>query len=211
MAHKWYAIQTYSGSELSVKKAMLKLADEMADDRIAEVLVPTEDLIEVKKGKKTIIERPLYPAYAFAKIDLDTALWHRIQSMPKVGRFIGESKKPTALSDKDINLILEKAKNVYVIPADLGWSDLGTWTSVYENSDKNEDNNSIDSKSVLTYNAKNNIVRLKKGKAAIIDGLEDYIIVDTDKALLICPRENDQMIKDYVLDLKNFKKGEKYI
>ena len=111
MAHKWYAIQTYSGSELSVKKAMLKLADEMADDRIAEVLVPTEDLIEVKKGKKTIIERPLYPAYAFAKIDLDTALWHRIQSMPKVGRFIGESKKPTALSDKDINLILEKAKN----------------------------------------------------------------------------------------------------
>ena len=113
MAHKWYAIQTYSGSELSVKKAMLKLADEMADDRIAEVLVPTEDLIEVKKGKKTIIERPLYPAYAFAKIDLDTALWHRIQSMPKVGRFIGESKKPTALSDKDINLILEKAKNKY--------------------------------------------------------------------------------------------------
>ena len=106
MAHKWYAIQTYSGSELSVKKAMLKLADEMADDRIAEVLVPTEDLIEVKKGKKTIIERPLYPAYAFAKIDLDTALWHRIQSMPKVGRVIGESKKPTALSDKDINLIL---------------------------------------------------------------------------------------------------------
>ena len=109
------------------------------------------------------------------------------------------------------NGILEKAQNVYVIPADLGWSDLGTWTSVYENSDKNEDNNSIDSKSVLTYNAKNNIVRLKKGKAAIIDGLEDYIIVDTDKALLICPRENDQMIKDYVLDLKNFKKGEKYM
>jgi mannose-1-phosphate guanylyltransferase len=104
------------------------------------------------------------------------------------------------------NGILEKAQNVYVIPADLGWSDLGTWTSVYENSDKNEDNNSIDSKSVLTYNAKNNIVRLKKGKAAIIDGLEDYIIVDTDKALLICPRENDQMIKDYVLDLKNFKR-----
>lgn len=109
------------------------------------------------------------------------------------------------------NGILEKAQNVYVIPADLGWSDLGTWTSVYENSDKNEDNNSIDSKSVLTYNAKNNIVRLKKGKAAIIDGLEDYIIVDTERALLICPRENDQMIKDYVLDLKNFKKGEKYM
>lgn len=111
MAHKWYAIQTYSGSELAVKKALIKLSEEMADDRLAEVLVPTEDLIEVKKGKKTILERPLYPAYAFAKIDLDTELWHKIQSMPKVGRFIGESKKPTALSDKDINLILEKVKN----------------------------------------------------------------------------------------------------
>ena len=67
MAHKWYAIQTYSGSELSVKKAMLKLADEMADDRIAEVLVPTEDLIEVKKGKKTIIERPFVSSLCFCK------------------------------------------------------------------------------------------------------------------------------------------------
>jgi transcriptional antiterminator NusG len=110
MAHKWYAIQTHSGSELSVKKALEKLKDDMKNDKIDEVLVPTEDLIEIKKGKKTIIEKPIYPAYAFAKIDLDTALWHRIQSMPKVGRFIGESKKPTPLSDKDIELILEKVK-----------------------------------------------------------------------------------------------------
>ena len=111
MAHKWYAIQTYSGSELTVKRALLQLAEEMADGKIAEVLVPTEDLIEVKKGKKSIVERPLYPAYAFAKIDLDTGLWHGIQAMPKVGRFIGESKKPTPLSDKDIAAILDKVNN----------------------------------------------------------------------------------------------------
>lgn len=111
MAHKWYAIQTHSGSELAVKRALEKLAQEMGSDKIEEVLVPTEDLIEIKKGKKVIIERPIYPAYAFAKIDLDTALWHRIQSMSKVGRFIGESRKPTALVDKDINLILEKVHN----------------------------------------------------------------------------------------------------
>lgn len=111
MAHKWYAIQTYSGSELTVKRALLQLAEEMADGKIAEVLVPTEDLIEVKKGKKSIVERPLYPAYAFAKIDLDTSLWHGIQAMPKVGRFIGESKKPTPLSDKDIAAILDKVNN----------------------------------------------------------------------------------------------------
>ena len=111
MAHKWYAIQTYSGSELAVKRALIQLSEEMADGKIAEVLVPTEDLIEVKKGKKSIVERPLYPAYAFAKIDLDTSLWHGIQAMPKVGRFIGESKKPTALSEKDITAILDKVNN----------------------------------------------------------------------------------------------------
>ncbi len=111
MAQQWYAIQTHSGSEISVKNALLRLREEMQNDRISEVLVPTEDLIEIKKGEKVITERPLYPAYAFAKIDLDTALWHQIQSMPRVGRFIGESKRPTPLSEKDINSILEKVQN----------------------------------------------------------------------------------------------------
>jgi len=111
MSQQWYAIQTHSGSELTVKRALQRLADEMADGKISQVLVPTEDLIEVKKGNKTIVERPLYPAYAFAEIDLDTALWHRIQSMPKVGRFIGESKKPTPLSKKDVDAILDKVNN----------------------------------------------------------------------------------------------------
>ena len=110
------------------------------------------------------------------------------------------------------NGILEKADNVYVIPANIGWSDLGTWTSVYTNADKNDDNNASNSKNVLTYNSKGNVIRIKnQNKAAVIDGLKDYIIVDTEKALLICPRENDQLIKDYVLDLKNLKKGERFM
>ena len=111
MAHQWYAIQTHSGSELTVKRALETLAEEMADDQIRKVLVPTEDLIEIKRGKKSIVERPLYPAYAFAEIDLDTALWHKIQSMSKVGRFIGESKRPTPLSKKDVASILDKVEN----------------------------------------------------------------------------------------------------
>jgi len=108
MAHNWYSIQTHSGSELTIKNQLEKLSKELEDGRIEQVLVPTEDLIEIKKGKKVIIEKPLYSAYVFARIDLDTALWHRIQSMPKVGRFIGESKKPSPLPEKDINKILEK-------------------------------------------------------------------------------------------------------
>lgn len=109
------------------------------------------------------------------------------------------------------NGILEKAQNVYVIPAEFGWSDLGTWTSVYENAEKDDNNNAVKSKHVLGYNAKGNIIRIRKNKALILDGLEDYIIVDTEKALLICPRSNDQLIKDYVTDLKSLKKGERFM
>ena len=110
------------------------------------------------------------------------------------------------------NGILEKAKNVYVIPADLGWSDLGTWTSVYENAEKDENKNAVQSRHLVSYNAKGNIIQIKnKNKAAIIDGLKNYIVVDTDKALLICPRDNDQLIKEYIHDLKTLKKGDKFL
>lgn len=109
MAHKWYAIQTYAGSEMAVKRAIESLAIENGmQEQVKEVLVPTEDVIEIKNSKKIIKERSLYPGYCFANLDLDTALWHKIQTLPKVSRFIGESKKPSPLMDKDINLILDK-------------------------------------------------------------------------------------------------------
>lgn len=101
------------------------------------------------------------------------------------------------------NGILEKADNVYVIPADLGWSDLGTWTSVYENAQKDELQNTKPYK-CLTYNAEGNVIRIKdKNKVVVIDGLNDYIVVDTEEALLICPKNNDQLIKKYVSDIAN--------
>ena len=107
----WYALQVYSGSELAVKKAIENLKKELKlDDKIGEVIVPTEQVIEVKNGKKKIYERSIYPGYVFLQANLDTALWHKIQSLPKVGRFIGESKKPTPLKKEDIELILQKAK-----------------------------------------------------------------------------------------------------
>ncbi len=112
MNSKWYAIQVYAGSEQAVKRAIENLAkDEHLEDRIKKVLVPTEDVIEVKQGKKKITQRALYPGYVFALLDLDIALWHKIQLIPKVGRFIGESKKPTPLSEKDVKVILEKSEH----------------------------------------------------------------------------------------------------
>jgi transcriptional antiterminator NusG len=112
MSAKWYAIQTYAGSERSVKAAIETMAEQLGiQDKIEEIVVPTEDVIEVKNGKKKITERSLYPGYVFAKMDLDTDLWHKIQSLPRVSRFIGESKKPTPLSEKDVQNILDKVQN----------------------------------------------------------------------------------------------------
>ncbi|MDR1284628.1 MAG: transcription termination/antitermination protein NusG [Campylobacteraceae bacterium] len=111
MKHKWYAIQTYSGSERSVKNAIETLVkDHRITNKLDGIIVPTEDVIEVKNGKKKISERSLYSGYVFANLDLDMDLWHKIQSLSKVSGFIGESKKPTPLSQKDISLILEKAE-----------------------------------------------------------------------------------------------------
>jgi transcriptional antiterminator NusG len=119
--HRWYAIQVYAGSEQSVKKAIENFVKEnRLEDRIKEIIVPTEDVIDVKKGKKRITQRSLYPGYVFANISLDINLWHKIQSMPKVGRFIGESKKPTPLSEADVKVILEKAK-----PPQCYWVNVG--------------------------------------------------------------------------------------
>ena len=89
---------------------------------------------------------------------------------------------------------------------------MGTWNSIYENAEKDTNDNAGKSKHTVTYNAKGNLIKLKnQNKAVVIDGLENYIIVDTDKALLICPRDNDQLLKEYVHDLKALKNGNKFM
>jgi len=109
MAFQWYAIQTYAGSEQAVKRAIEQLAvDYGIEDKIERIVVPTEEVIEVKNGEKKITERTLYSGYVFAQIDLDTDLWHKIQSLPRVSRFIGEQKTPTPLTEADIKVILDK-------------------------------------------------------------------------------------------------------
>ncbi len=112
MAFQWYAIQVYSGSEQAVKRGIELLAVEHGiEDRIDSIIVPTEEVIEVKNGEKKITERSLYPGYVFAHVDLDTSLWHKIQRLPRVSRFIGEGKTATPLTEADIKVILDKMEN----------------------------------------------------------------------------------------------------
>ena len=111
MAQEWYTIQTY-GSERKVREAILLLIeDNKLEEIIEEVIVPTEDVIEVKDGKKKVTERSLYSGYVFIKLDLNTNVQHMLQAIPKVSGFVGESNRPTPLSEKDINVILDRVNN----------------------------------------------------------------------------------------------------
>ena len=98
--------------------------------------------------------------------------------------------------------ILEKSKNVFVLPATFDWNDLGTWGSLHEKLDKDENNNAVVNATVLLNNSSSNIISTSKEKLVIIDGLEDFIIVDKDNVLLIYPKSKEQEIKGIVAQLK---------
>ena len=106
--------------------------------------------------------------------------------------------------------IMEKAKNVYTISANIGWSDLGTWGSLYAYADKDEQGHVIQGKNVLTYDSKNCIVNVPKNKLVVLQGMEDMIVVESDEILLVCKQEDEQQIKRIVNDVKATK-GEKFI
>ncbi len=106
--------------------------------------------------------------------------------------------------------VMEKADNVYVMSVDFGWSDLGTWGSLYETRPKNEELNAIVGNNVLTYESTGCVVNMPKDKLVVIQGLTDYIVVEADDALLICRKQDEQQIRQFVNDIK-VEKGEKYI
>lgn len=99
--------------------------------------------------------------------------------------------------------VMEKAQNVYVLPATFDWNDLGTWGSLHEKLDKDDSNNAVVNATVILENAANNIIRAEGTKLIIIDGLNDYIIVDKDDVLLIYPKGKEQEIKGIVARMNN--------
>lgn len=105
--------------------------------------------------------------------------------------------------------ILEKAKNVAVLPAHFDWSDLGSWGSLYDKLPKDEDKNAVINAEVLASEATGNIIRTAKEKLVVIDGLEEYIIVDKEDVLLIYPKEKEQDLKETLEAVKR-SFGERY-
>ena len=99
--------------------------------------------------------------------------------------------------------ILENSSSIFVLEASFDWNDLGTWGSLYDKLDKEENNNAIVNARVLTQDASGNMIRSKAGKVVVVDGLNDYIIVDKDEVLLIYPKAKEQDIKQVLNKVKD--------
>ena len=99
--------------------------------------------------------------------------------------------------------IMEKAANVHVLPVDFGWNDLGTWGSLYNKLDKDADNNATVGSENIFRDAQGNMVRTQSGKRVVIQGLSDFIIVEKDDVLLICPKKDEQDIKQIVSNVRD--------
>ena len=106
--------------------------------------------------------------------------------------------------------IMEKAENVYMLVADFGWSDLGSWGSLYDLTQKDDDRNASLRCKALFVESENNLVTLADGKLIVVQGLNDYIIVESDNVMLICQKSEEQRIKQFVADV-NMKFGTDYI
>ena len=106
--------------------------------------------------------------------------------------------------------VMEKAENVYIIPSSFGWSDLGTWNSAHENMEKDYLGNAVSGSEVMVIDATHNMVHVPNNKLVLLQGMNDYIIVDTEDVLMICKKEKEQEIKQYVAEIKR-NKGDKYL
>lgn len=133
-----------------------------------------------------------------------------IMGTPAEEAFIAEKFPACAAISIDFG-VMEKADNVYVERVSFGWNDLGTWSALYENSPRNRDANVAHNCNVITYNSTGNILAIRDTeKLVVVDGIHDYIIADAGDVLLICPKANEQRIKQIVNDVRS-SHGEKYL
>jgi mannose-1-phosphate guanylyltransferase len=105
---------------------------------------------------------------------------------------------------------MEKADNVYIIPSSFGWSDLGTWNSAYDNMEHDYLGNAATGKHIMVIDATKCMVHVPNEKLVVLQGLDDFIVVDTKDVLLICKKEKEQEIKEYVAEVKR-NKGERFL
>jgi len=112
MAMRWYVVQAYSGFENTVRKSLLERIERSGmKDCFEEVLVPTEEIVEMKQGQKKRTERKFFPGYVLVKMDMNDDSWHLVKDVPKVLGFIGgTSDRPAPITDAEANAILQRVQ-----------------------------------------------------------------------------------------------------
>lgn len=112
MALGWYVIHTYSGCEHKVKVSLEEQLERMGlEEKVSKIMIPTEDIIEIKGGKRKISERKCYPGYIFIQMDMDVDMWYVIKNLPKVTGFLGGQAKPSPISEEEVNRLIDQLKS----------------------------------------------------------------------------------------------------
>jgi transcription termination/antitermination protein NusG len=109
VALKWYIVHVYSGFEIKVKNALEdRIATSTHPEKFGQVLVPTEEIVELVKGKRKTSSRKFYPGYILVQVDLNDETWHIVNDTAKVTGFLGGREKPTPISDEEADQILNR-------------------------------------------------------------------------------------------------------
>ncbi|MDO1511012.1 MULTISPECIES: transcription termination/antitermination protein NusG [unclassified Neisseria] len=113
MSKRWYVVQAYSGFEKNVQKTLKeRIIRENMDDYFGQILVPVEEVVDIKNGKKTISERKFFPGYVLVEMEMTDDSWHLVKSTPRVSGFIGgTANKPMPISQKEVDAILQQVQS----------------------------------------------------------------------------------------------------
>ncbi len=112
MSKRWYVVHAYSGFEKSVQRALIeRIARAGMQDKFGQILVPVEEVVEMRNGQKVTTERKFFPGYVLVEMDMDDESWHLVKSTPKVTGFIGgTANKPTPITQKEVDKILHQVQ-----------------------------------------------------------------------------------------------------
>ena len=205
-----YGYIQYEGLEVSKGVYKVKTFTEKPTQEIAESFIASGDFlwnagIFAWKASTIIAAFEKYQPEMFELFDGEKANFNTPAEKKSIQKIY-----PQCVNISIDIAIMEKADNVYVIPASFGWSDLGTWNSAYENMEKDYFANAVASDNVIVIDATKCMINAPKDKLVVVQGLDDFIVVDTKDVLLICSKEKEQSIKEYVAEVKRHK-GDKYI
>ena len=205
-----YGYIQYEGHEVANGVYKVKTFTEKPDLEIAKTFIASGDFlwnagIFAWKASTILAAFEKHQPEMFELFDQQRALFNTAKEHQAITKIY-----PQCINISIDIAIMEKADNVYVIPSSFGWSDLGTWNSAYENIEKDYLGNAVASNNVVVIDATKCMINAPKDKLVVVQGLDDFIVVDTKDVLLICSKEKEQSIKEYVAEVKR-NKGDQYI